>query len=165
MGAFYLPPSAPTGKTLVSGGTDEQVILWDVRHRPTNRRAARGRSNAVRTGVFTTNGTKLITGDSDGRALVWDVGMTHELGGHDDRVHAMLLSPDERTLVSAGFDKQIIVRDTTTFEILKKVATEHQNAILNAAFSPDGRTSPLSTPVACQSCGTRQLDAAPCTAV
>lgn len=131
---------SPDGKALASGGTDEQVFLWDVATGQQIGAPLLGHSNAVRAGVFSSDGTKLVTGDNDGRALVWDVGRTHDLGGHDDRVRAMLLSPDERTLVTAGFDKQIIVRDAATFEIQQQVATEHQNAILNAAFSPDGET-------------------------
>ena len=131
---------SPDGRQLVSGGADDQVILWDVATGLPIGPPLRGHSKAVRAAAFSADGARLFTGDSDGRVLEWDAGMIHELPGHDERVRAMLLSPDEGTLVTAGFDKAIVVRDAETLQVRQKMATEHQNSILNAGYSPDGAT-------------------------
>lgn len=66
------------------------------------------------------DGQRLIIGGS-GPVQIWDVPsnkLTLALSGHDDRVTALAVSPDERILVSTGRDQLVCVWDLETGKLL-----------------------------------------------
>ena len=131
---------SPDGRTLATGATDAKVLLWDV---PTHTQLGGplvGHSNWVRVAEFSDDGKALATGDDNGHVLVWDLGRKQWLLGHTDRVRSVAVSPDQRTLVTSGFDKRLIVRDAGTLAQRQEITTPHEHAIISVAFSPDGQT-------------------------
>jgi WD40 repeat protein len=62
----------------------------------------------------------------------------HTLTGHSDWIHALAITPDGQTLVSASFDKTIKVWHLPTGELLHTLA-KHAKGVLCLAISPDGK--------------------------
>jgi WD40 repeat protein/serine/threonine protein kinase/two-component SAPR family response regulator len=67
-------------------------------------------------------------------------GTVRRFVGHTDFVTAVALSPDERTMLSASWDHELIFWDMATGEILWR-RDRHTDSINDVAVSPDGRTA------------------------
>jgi WD40 repeat protein len=117
------------GKRLaVAGGNQREpgglgvVNVWDMttRRLSFDLRIPAGPVGAV---AFSTDGTRLATGSSDGKVKVWD-GATgqelKELMAHEDIVENVAFSPDGRRLVSSGRDAWVKVWDAATYQPLGK---------------------------------------------
>lgn len=60
-----------------------------------------------------------------------------EFDGHSDALYDAVLSPDGSILATAGYDRQILLRDAKTGKTLRTL-TGHNGAVFDLAFSPDG---------------------------
>jgi WD40 repeat protein len=67
-------------------------------------------------------------------------GTTRYLHGHRGAVENIALSPDGRTLVSAGYDGTIRLWDTDSGRQLGEPLLSHNGPVIDVAFSPDGGT-------------------------
>lgn len=102
-----------------------------------------GKVNAV---SFTADSKQLVTASGVtglyGQAAIWNVidgSFVKEFGGHRDALYVAKLSPDGKTLATAGYDRKIILWDVATAEQRLTISV-HNDAIYDAAFSPDGQT-------------------------
>ena len=64
--------------------------------------------------------------------------LTGTIRGHRDAILAVAISPDQRTIATGSYDKQIILWDRETVKPLHTL-TQHNGAIYDLAFSPDGK--------------------------
>lgn len=121
------------------------VELRDAKSRQLIRRFAGhpGKVNAVH---FSTNGDRLVTASGvaghSGLATIWDVktgGKIREYGReHTDVLYDAELSPDGKTLVTAGYDRFIRTWKVDNGESVRSIEG-HNGAIFDLAFSPDGK--------------------------
>ena len=58
--------------------------------------------------------------------------------GHGDAIYSAHLSPDAQSLATAGYDRNLILWDVATGQILKTFQG-HNDAIYSACFSPNGK--------------------------
>jgi hypothetical protein len=91
--------------------------------------------------AFSPDGGRVVTGCSDGTAIVWDTASgapSHRFTGHTDDVTAAAFSPDGTMVLTAGWDHVAILWDARSGRELQRFRG-HASAILSVAFSPNGK--------------------------
>ena len=135
---------SPDGKTLVSGGGDQEgsVILWNVSQKRDIVTFFQ-HEGPVESVMFSPDGQMFASASRDKTIKLWDVAgrrMRETLSGHSSVVHAVAFSPDGKTLASSSRDKTIKLwkiasgENFATFEIQNNLYVYAESI----AFSPDG---------------------------
>ncbi|MGH7222733.1 MAG: WD40 repeat domain-containing protein, partial [Gemmataceae bacterium] len=144
---------SPRGKTLVSGGADNTILLWDPAT-GSQRGQLRGHKNAV-TALLFAGGRRLLSASLDGTVKVWRAAPTpvRLLRGHTGPVFGLVISREGRRLFSgSGWpqgDKTARLWDLKTGKELRvfraetpavnKGPNEQPNEIQAVALAPDGK--------------------------
>ncbi len=129
------------GQTLVSGGTDGTVVVWDVpsyKYKTT----LLEHSDSVISVAFSSDGKTLVSGSWDGTVIIRDAGSLQPkkiITGHYPNVSSFALNPNNNTLVSGGWDRKVRIFDSVTGEGIYTL-TGHIDSIKSVDFSPNGRT-------------------------
>lgn len=87
------------------------------------------------------SGTQAVTGDIDGRLIVWDFAraeVLHTLQGSSGPVDRVEFSPDERWLLSTGVDHTAQIWNLRTGR-LQTTFEGHRKRISAARFTPNGK--------------------------
>jgi WD40 repeat protein/serine/threonine protein kinase/Flp pilus assembly protein TadD len=101
-------------------------------------RRFQGHNQLVRSVVFSSDGTRALSGGDDRTLRLWDVATGKELRcfkGHDSQIWSVALSPDGRRALSASRDMRLWDLETGK-ELLR---FQHPSGVWSVAFSPDGR--------------------------
>ena len=96
-----------------------------------------GHTNWVRSVVFSSDGTLLVSGSSDYTIKLWDVqtgGVVNTFHGHAKWVHSVSLSADYTMIASGSEDKTIHLWNIQTRESHKII--EQQEQVAHVIFSP-----------------------------
>lgn len=135
---------SPDGRRLASGGF-RSVRFWDPAAPQKFAREFRdpflGRQTAL---LFLADGKRLLVADS----VPSQLGRLHEItldpeavktfdNAHLDSIFSMALSVDGKRYATTSADKLIVVRDSVSHEIVKRLEG-HTGYVLTAAFSPTG---------------------------
>ena len=73
---------------------------------------------------------------------MWEVATGKQLktlSGHTEQVYQIVLSPDEKQVLSASFDKTVRIWDFASGKELKKFEG-HRDGVQGACYGNDGRT-------------------------
>lgn len=142
---------SPDGKTIVSGGGDKTVRLWNV-HSGENIRTLTGHIEAVRAVAYSPDGDTIVSASRDKTVRLWDAHTGENiktLKGHKDIIVSVAYSPDSNIIVSGGWDGMLHRWDAQTGQPLKTYevytgalyfARGHGGAITHTAYSPDDKT-------------------------
>ena len=104
---------SPDGSTLVTGGSDRRIFVWDLNDLSAATAEWAGHREVVTDLVFLNDGV-LLAGDAERRVLMWDVASGRavgELSGPTDGVQALDLRPDGSYLVAGGEDDTVWIWD------------------------------------------------------
>jgi WD40 repeat protein len=134
---------SPTTPQIVSASADRSLRLWAA---PVN--VSRFQShplplNAIKTVVFSADGTRIAAGLRDHTVNLWDFVSGRWLGclcgGHRASVTAVAFSPDGQRVASGSRDNSIRIWDLKTLAPISPPLRGHTGAIRSLDFSPDGR--------------------------
>lgn len=133
---------APDGQTIVSGGVDRYIRVWDIE---TGRllRSLRGHTADIRALVFTPDGRTLASGSEDRTIRLWNpkTGEPTKLlfTRYDHNVCSLSLSPDGLMLARGSHNKDIKIWEVTTgtdlMTLLGKDQYDHHWSVCVAFFS------------------------------
>ncbi|MFI6093996.1 hypothetical protein ACIA8G_00470 [Lentzea sp. NPDC051213] len=130
----------PSGKLLVSGGTDGVLRWWDggTVHELT------GHTGVIGALAFSPDGTQLASAGEDGVVRIWDVATRalagEQLLGHTGPVYSVTFSPDGRLLATGSGDSSVRIWDLATRGQVSPGHLLHDGPVRAVRFSPDGRT-------------------------
>jgi len=104
----------PDGKAVVAG-TDQSIELWEL---GTQRKLAtlHGHNAVVRSLALDASGSRLFSGDADGRISLWNLDTRERLltfEAHDGVVWSLAISSDGETLASCGGDGLVKLWETS----------------------------------------------------
>jgi WD40 repeat protein len=128
---------SPDGTTLVGGGADRTISLWNV---STGGLKDTYRDTAwIGALAFAPDGRTLAAAAADESVKLWRVpaGSVRAVLEHGTAVRSVSFSPDGTSLVSSGDDGTVRVWDSETGRRIKTLIG-HDGPVLHVAFSPDG---------------------------
>ncbi|OPC81352.1 hypothetical protein B4N89_10700 [Embleya scabrispora] len=139
----------PDGATLITGGDDRTIRLWDVRspHRATVLAELPGQPEDVESLTVDAGGRLLVSANYDGTVRLWDVSdprapvlITH-FAAHDEAVFRAVPGPDARLLVTAGAGGVVRLWDISDRRTPTRLSAPagHTATVGTVAFGPDGR--------------------------
>ncbi len=130
---------SPDNQLLATTSADRTIKLWKL---PGGQLTGTltGHAGAVMASRFLDN-SKLVSASEDMTVKLWDLQTQKEIYSKMDHIkpiRALDVSPDGKWIASGGGDKEVIVRDAASGEIVKRLK-KHENWIRCLAFSPDGK--------------------------
>src|SRR5918998_541397 len=99
----YAVAWSPDGKTLITGGFDNTVRLWDAATRKEIKKFE-GHANLVLAVAPSPDGKQILSGSLDKSAKIWTVaspGMLKDLADHPAGVHGLAVRPDGKQAAAA----------------------------------------------------------------
>src|SRR5205807_139951 len=125
---------SPDGRTVVSGGSDQVVKLWDASTRQ-ELHSFRGHKNWITSVAFSTDGHYILSASVDKTLKLWELGGREGTPGygHSKEVRAVAISPDGKLIASGSADRSVRVWETATGRELF-VLNGHTDPVTALAF-------------------------------
>jgi WD40 repeat protein/diadenosine tetraphosphatase ApaH/serine/threonine PP2A family protein phosphatase len=132
---------SPDGETVVSGGDDGTVRLWNRQGQPIGE-PFQGHVGRVLSVAMSPDGETVVSGGDDGTVRLWNrqgqpVGEPFQ--GHVGEVRSVAMSPDGETVISGGGDG-IVRLWNRQGQPVGKPFQGHVGEVRSVAMSPDGET-------------------------
>lgn len=133
--------------TLLSGGVDGRILVWDLDHPEAPPRGLEGQDGADLRGIWSLalsfDRKILAAGDDQGRVRLWSLDPERFLGETSKRhrgiVYGLAFNPDTDLLASGAQDGLIRLWDVRQRKLVIELKG-HEEPVSGLAFSPDGRT-------------------------
>ncbi|MEZ2286042.1 protein kinase [Microcoleus sp.] len=132
---------SPDGQTLVSGGGDNTIKIWNLATGNLIRTLS-GHSSTVFSVAISPDGQTLVSGSVDKTIKIWNLAtgnLIRTLSGHSSTVFSVAISPDGQTLVSGSYDNTIKIWNLATGNLIRTLSG-HSYSVPDVAISPDGQT-------------------------
>ncbi|MDZ7955027.1 caspase family protein, partial [Nostoc sp. DedQUE09] len=132
---------SPDGQTIVSGGEDGRVRLWNFQGQPLAE-PFRSHHGGVSSVAISPDGQTIVSGGSDGRVRLWNFQgqlLAEPFRSHYGGVSSVAISPDGQTIVSGGGDGRVRLWNFQG-QLLAEPFRSHYGGVSSVAISPDGQT-------------------------
>ncbi len=159
-GPVFCATFSPDGKQVVSAGYDRRLLLWNPAElqpidfkdlaqagtvsSPAAFKTFGGHTDAVRSVVFSDDGSLLLSASQDNTVRVWEIGtgqMLKTFRGHGGQVQAALFPANGQRILSVSHDHTIREWSIAGYEEIRTlqgvVLGGHSDAVLAAAYSRD----------------------------
>jgi len=95
--------------------------------------------------VFSPDGTRIVTGDWDGKITLWDINTATALATyiHKDYINSIAFSPNGKFIATGSRDATATLWDVETGTACFTIT--HQDSVTSTAFSPDGTLLAISS--------------------
>ena len=136
--AVYSVGFTPDGKSVVSGGFDQSVRVWDLASRKEVRRFD-GHTGLVLSVAVDKDGKQILSGGLDKTAKVWELppsGPSKTLADHPGGIRAIALKPDGKQL-AVGSGKVVKIWDLDGPKPIREL-TGHAEDVESIAWRGDG---------------------------
>lgn len=133
-----------SGKYLASGGTDDKVVVIDLKTRKEHT-VLMNHDGTINTAAFTSSGTHLLTGSDDGNIIVtrtgnWQIEKIWKKAHGGQPVTAIAVHPSDKLALSIGGDKTLrtwnLVKGRPAFTI--NLSSKGISMPTEIKFSPGG---------------------------
>jgi WD40 repeat protein/DNA-binding SARP family transcriptional activator len=146
----------PDGRTLVTGGANGRITLWNADGQHPLIRQFAGSDYAVSSVALSPDGQTLAVSDDLGVTRIWDIGeendsvirvleptprglLTESTSGDLASIRDSTFSPDGRLLATGSDDGVINLWDIRAKKLITSPLTAHTSFVWDLSFSPDGR--------------------------
>jgi WD40 repeat protein/mono/diheme cytochrome c family protein len=140
---IYAAVFSPDGKQLATAGYDKLIKLWDTTSGK-EIRTLKDHIDAIYALAWTPDGKRLISAAADRAVKVWDPATgtrLYTMSEPTDGLNTIAVSPAGDLVAAGGLDKSIRVWQLgEKSATLKSNLIAHEDAILQLAWSPDGKT-------------------------
>src|SRR5262249_54212222 len=127
------------GKTIVSGGADRSIRVWDASTGKERLKVADGRQEIGCVAIVPGSGVILAGQGVTVRALDPVSGRElYKLSGHNDAGRSIAVSADGRRAATGGDDRTVRVWDLLTLREIRRFTT-HKAGVTGVALSADGK--------------------------
>lgn len=115
---------SPDGKWLARGRIGKDVNIWNLQNGRWVK-SLKGHNKTVTCMAYSHDGTKLITGSADERAILWDLesGDSLHVWKHNDHVMDVVFSNDQKKVATASYDGYVRVFDVISGALLSQFET------------------------------------------
>ena len=140
----YALAFSPDGSRLVSGGTAQRALVWNLRAgaKPGPRPCPGEHTGNIRCVAFSRDGKMFATGSGDNTLILWNpedaTRLSAPLAGHNGPVLIAAFSPDGKVLASGSDDRAVVIWDVATRQGTGRLIG-HTDAVRAMAFSKDGK--------------------------
>jgi len=132
---------SPDGKTIVCGGQDGGVNLYDAQTHKHIGKLEGHTAVPVRALCFVAETNQLLIGCDDNKIYLYDIETLAKLkglSGHDSWVLSLAFNPTKQQFASASSDKTVKIWDFETLECIHTHRDMHRDKVQGLAYKPDG---------------------------
>ena len=138
-GVIFSVAISTDGQTIVSGGADGTVRLWNRKGKLL--RTFQGHQDRVNSVAISADNQTVVSGGQDGtvRRWNWEGKPLGTFSGHQGLVYSVAISTDGQTIVSGGIDGTIRLWNRNG-NLLRTFPGHHQGSVNSVAISTDAQT-------------------------
>jgi hypothetical protein len=119
-------------------GYDDPLEVWNAATGQKVQTLQGRPTNFLRSAAFSPDGTRLVSGHTDGSAKLWDLASARVIRSvwHAKSVDAVAFSHDGSRLLTGGEDSVVKLWDTATGKLIRTFQG-HSSSVTSVAFAPD----------------------------